>query len=84
MEFEFGPRKSVSNKRKHGIDFIEAQVLWDDPDRLEIPAKTQREKRLVLIGKIADMWAPLQTRHFGEGKEAARGKPECMGEYMRM
>ncbi len=28
--------------------------------------------------------APLQTRHFGEGKEAARGKPECMGEYMRM
>ena len=30
------------------------------------------------------MWAPLQTRHFGEGKEAARGKPECMGEYMRM
>ena len=84
MEFEFGPRKSVSNKRKHGIDFIEAQVLWDDPDRLEIPAKTQREKRLVLIGKIADMWVSLKTKHFGEGKEARRGKPECMGEYMRM
>jgi len=64
MEFEFAPRKSVSNKRKHGIDFIEAQVLWDDPDRLEIPAKTQREKRLVLIGKIADMWAPQKTKHF--------------------
>jgi len=28
--------------------------------------------------------APLKTWHFGEGKEAARGKPECMGEYMRM
>jgi len=31
-----------------------------------------------------ELWAPLKTRHFGEGKEAARGKPECMGEYMRM
>ena len=36
----------------------------------------------VACGK--DLRAPLQTRHFGEGKEAARGKPECMGEYMRM
>jgi len=39
-------------------------------------------------GRAQDEWnvlrAPLKTRHFGEGKEAARGKPECMGEYMRM
>ena len=40
MEFEFDPRNSASNKKKHGIDFIEAQVLWDDPDRLEVPART--------------------------------------------
>jgi hypothetical protein len=26
--FEFDPRKSESNKAKHGIDFIEAQTLW--------------------------------------------------------
>jgi len=31
-----------------------------------------------------DYRAPLKTRHFGEGKEATRGKPECMGEYMRI
>ena len=36
-------------------------------------------------GSSRNRWrAPLKTRHFGEGKEAARGKPECMGEYMRM
>jgi uncharacterized protein len=25
MEFEFDPQKSAANKRKHGIDFVEAQ-----------------------------------------------------------
>jgi uncharacterized DUF497 family protein len=30
MEFEFDQNKSDSNKHKHGIDFYEAQKLWDD------------------------------------------------------
>ena len=30
-DFEFDRRKSASNRRKHGIDFVEAQVLWDEP-----------------------------------------------------
>ncbi|MFB3115058.1 MAG: BrnT family toxin, partial [Nitrospirales bacterium] len=35
---------------------------WDDPDRLEVPARTQQEKRLVLIGKIADSsWSAVFT-----------------------
>lgn len=62
MEFEFDSRKSASNKKKHGIDFVEAQGLWDDPDRLEVPAKTQREKRFVLIGRIAgEYWTAVFT-----------------------
>ena len=44
MDFEFDKRKSQINKKKHGIDFIEAQALWDDPDRIEIPAKTIDEE----------------------------------------
>jgi len=32
MEFEFDTKKSASNKQKHGLDFYEARVLWDDPD----------------------------------------------------
>jgi uncharacterized protein len=35
--FEFDPAKSESNRSKHGIDFVEAQGLWDDPMLLEIP-----------------------------------------------
>jgi uncharacterized protein len=28
VDFEFDPHKSASNKLKHGIDFMEAQELW--------------------------------------------------------
>ena len=52
MEFEFDKRKSESNKRKHGIDFTEAQALWNDPDLIEIPARTADEPRCIVIGKI--------------------------------
>ncbi len=30
MEFEFDDKKSKANKKKHGIDFIEAQQIWGD------------------------------------------------------
>jgi uncharacterized DUF497 family protein len=29
MSFEFDENKSATNKIKHGIDFTEAQKLWD-------------------------------------------------------
>lgn len=52
MEFEYDSEKSDSNKMKHGIDFCEAQALWDDPDFIEIPAITADEPRFLVIGKI--------------------------------
>ena len=36
MDFEFDPAKSAANLKKHGIDFLGAQALWSDPDRLEV------------------------------------------------
>jgi uncharacterized protein len=62
MEFEFDPRKSRANQAKHGIDFIEAQRLWEDSDVLEIPARTDDESRFVVIGKIQDTcWSAIIT-----------------------
>ena len=52
MEFEFDRRKSASNKAKHGIDFVEAQLLWDDPNLLIIPARTEDEPRSLVISKM--------------------------------
>ncbi|MFH2045848.1 MAG: BrnT family toxin [Pseudomonadota bacterium] len=62
MNFEFDPKKSDSNKNKHGIDFFEAQELWNDIDLLEIPAKTTDELRLLVIGKINEKhWTGIIT-----------------------
>jgi len=52
MNFECDERKSESNKKKHGIDFTEAQALWDDPELLEIPLKTDDELRVQCVGRI--------------------------------
>jgi len=47
---------------KHGIDFVEAQALWDDPMLLEIPAKTDDEPRYLVIGLINDKhWSAVVT-----------------------
>ena len=60
MEFEFDKRKSESNNRKHGIDFVKAQGLLDDSDRIEIPARTEDEPRILVIGKISGKhWSAL-------------------------
>ena len=62
MNFEFDPQKSKSNKRKHGIDFVEAQALWDDFDLVEIPARTTDEERFLVVGKIEEKhWAGIIT-----------------------
>jgi len=62
MDFEFDTNKSENNKKKHGIDFIEAQALWQDSDLIEIPARTTDETRFLVIGKISGKyWSGIIT-----------------------
>ena len=60
--FEFDEAKSQSNLEKQGIDFIRAQALWDDPDMLEVPARTADEPRFLIIGMIESThWSAVVT-----------------------
>lgn len=62
ISFEFDPTKSETNRTKHGIDFEEAQDLWNDPMLLEIPAKTDDEPRYLVIGLIDEKhWSAVIT-----------------------
>jgi uncharacterized protein len=62
MAFEFDPEKSAANKAKHGIDFVEAQEIWSDTDRLEIPARSLDEPRFQVIGRIGEKtWSAFIT-----------------------
>ncbi len=64
--FEFDAVKSESNRAKHGIDFVEAQNLWNDPMLLEIPAKTDDELRFLVIGRIDERhWSAVITYRGG-------------------
>ena len=41
MKFEYDPDKSAANREKHGIDFDEAQALWNDPYRGRMPMSAE-------------------------------------------
>jgi hypothetical protein len=62
IDFEFDPEKSSSNRDKHGIDFPEAQEVWNDLFAIEVQAKSETEKRFALIGAISGtIWAVFFT-----------------------
>lgn len=67
MAFVFDPQKSVLNLAKHGIDFIDSQQLWRDPNLLEVPARTEDEPRFIFIGLIGSRhWSAIVTRRGGD------------------
>lgn len=62
MNFEFDPAKSAANQQKHGIDFVTAQELWQDIDRVEVPARSEAEKRKMLIAlRGGRLWTAIFT-----------------------
>ena len=65
--FEFDPKKSESNLRKHGIDFNDAQEIWQDADFIEIPAKSEDENRFLVVGQIGGKhWSAIGTSRNGK------------------
>ena len=63
MKYEYDENKSLSNKQKHGIDFEEAKVLWDDDRLLEIKTSFSSEERYVNIGKIGTKFYTVVTTY---------------------
>jgi uncharacterized DUF497 family protein len=56
------PKKSASNKRKHGIDFEGAQELWSDPKALFVSAKNVSEERFAIIAELnSQIWFCVYT-----------------------
>ena len=60
--YEFDENKSAANLNKHGIDFVTAQKLWNDPDLIEIQATSDSEARFLLVGRIKGKhWSAVIT-----------------------
>ena len=62
IDFEFDHAKSLSNLKKHGIDFEKAKIIWEDPDFVEVPARLQDEPRFLIIGRFeGKLWSAIVT-----------------------
>ena len=61
--FEYDENKSLIKQSKHGINFDDAQLLWNDPDLVEIPAKESgNELRFLVIGSLNHKyWSAIIT-----------------------
>jgi uncharacterized DUF497 family protein len=66
VSFEFDEAKSRANKIKHGIDFVEAQQLWADSGRVQLPGFSDDEERFLVVGCIRErMWTAAITYRGG-------------------
>ena len=66
-EFQYDPKKSMSNLKKHGIDFEQARVLWEDPKLLTLKARSEDEPRSLIIATLnAEHWSAIITDRNGE------------------
>jgi uncharacterized protein len=84
VDFEFDPAKSAANLEKHGIDFTQAQQLWQDVARVEIPARTTDEPQWLVIGRIdGNHWSVVVTYREGRARiiSARRSRKEEVALY---
>jgi uncharacterized DUF497 family protein len=62
MTFQYDSEKSLSNLDKHGIDFEEAQLLWEDPNMIEVHTRSSDETRSLVIARYRDRyWSAVVT-----------------------
>ena len=67
MEFEFDDKKSETNEQKHGVNFTDAQELWDDPDAIIIPLRFKDENRFIVTGIFKEKnWSANCTERNGK------------------
>jgi hypothetical protein len=60
FEFDFG--KSELNEKRHEINFIDAQRIWNDDRLVEIFARSEDEARFLIIGSVeSKLWSAIVT-----------------------
>ena len=79
-ECEYDESKSRSNEEKHGIDFKEAQRLWDGV-YVKLNARKRGERRFLYIGVI-DGWQ--KAHHLGTKINEKRGEAVCQEKLRRI
>ena len=53
MEFEWDPLKAQRNVRKHGVDFVDAVIVFDDDRAITLVDEHPSEERYLTFGMDA-------------------------------
>jgi uncharacterized protein len=84
--FEFDPEKSAANLAKHGVDFVTAQMMWEDAP-VRVPSNQRAdEARELAIGRIGDrIWTAIITVRAGRIRiiSVRRARPHEESVYER-
>ena len=69
MIFEWGPRKSAINMRKHGVSFAEAGTVFGDELAITVPDPdhSNQEDRYITIG-LSNLHRLLMVAHTDRGE----------------
>jgi uncharacterized DUF497 family protein len=59
-EFQYDSKKGRFNLKKYGINFEQAQALWEDPNLVTISARSDDETRSLVIARLNDQfWSAI-------------------------
>jgi uncharacterized DUF497 family protein len=62
VDFEWDPKKAEQNRRKHGVEFVDAVVVLDDDRAIKLEDEHPRVERYLTFGMDAaatDFWQCL-------------------------
>jgi len=68
MEFQWDEAKRISNLEKHGVDFLEAALIFEQPTLTKLDTrKDYGEKRYISLGMIDDtVYSVTHTERDGQ------------------
>lgn len=68
MEFEWAPEKADENRKKHGVEFVEATTVFADPLSITVPDPdhSETEDRFIIVG-YSNRFRPLIVSHTDRG-----------------
>ena len=75
MRFEWDPNKSRANRRKHGVSFETARLVFEDPNHLSVQDRfEQGEERWQTLGLAGGIAVLIVAHTVGEedGEEVIR------------
>lgn len=94
MRFEWDPKKDESNRKKHGIAFEMAQMVFSDPLALSVPDQghSEGEERWITVGHVGSRFIVVVVHTYRDSEEdevirlisARKATPKERKQYMNL